>query len=159
MTWLCCVWTDICNVCIQVKFTGEGVCMLKKKEGGIACKLPRPVWPVPRPDHPAADRTGPAGPPNCLSEWAFGGPPDQPGRPPGSRRIVRSRRTHRRAVRPRGRRRRTYRRIAAVCSLQRPDSHLPINTPSSSWGRVRTSPTIVHPWSSHLPPLEKHQIP
>jgi hypothetical protein len=34
-----------------------------------------------------------------------------------------------------------------------------INTPSPSWGKVRTSPTIVHLWSSHLPPLQKHQIP
>jgi hypothetical protein len=29
-------------------------------------------------------------------------------------------------------------------SFQRPDFHPPINTPSPSWGRVRTSPTIVH---------------
>jgi hypothetical protein len=144
----------------RFKFRGEGVLMYKKKDGGIACqKWPKLVWPVPWPDHPAADRTSPAGPPDCYTEWVFGGAPDFPGEPPDTRWEIRSRRTYRRGVRPRGRRRRTYRRIAAVCCLQRPDSHPPINTPSPSWGRVRTSPTIVHPWSSHLPPLQKHQIP
>jgi hypothetical protein len=130
----------------RLKFTGEGILMHKTKDGGIACqKWPKLVWPAPRPGHPAAGRTSPAEPPDWYTVWLFGGAPDPPGGPPDIRREVRSRRTYRRGVRPRGRRHRTYRRVAAVCSLQRPDSHLPINTPSLSWGRVRTSPTIVHP--------------
>jgi hypothetical protein len=58
------------------KFTGEGVFMYKKKDGGIACQ--------------------------------------------------------------------TYRQIAARAASNGQISTPPINTPSSSWGRVRTSPTIVH---------------
>jgi hypothetical protein len=124
----------------------KGFSCIKRKEGGIACqKWSKLVWLVLWPDHPAADRTSPAGPPDCYTEWPFGGAPDPPGGPPDTRREIRSRRTYRRGVRPRGRRRRIYRRTAAGCCLQRPDFHPPINTPWSSWGRVRTSPTIVHP--------------
>jgi hypothetical protein len=50
------------------------------------------------------------------------------------------------------------RNFVASC-FQWPDFHPHINTPSPSWGRIRTSPTIVHLWSSHLPLLQKHQIP
>jgi hypothetical protein len=117
------------------------------------------VWPVLWPDHPTADQASPAEPPNYYSEVVFGSSSNLPGGPPDIWRSIRSRRTYRRSVRRRGRRRRTYRRTSFADSLQRPNFHLPINTPSPSWGRVRTSPTIVHLWSSHLPPLQKHQIP
>jgi hypothetical protein len=122
----------------RFNFTGEGVRLNKKIFGGNL------VWPASRPDHPAADRTGPAEPSDWYTDPCFGGPPDPPGPPPDSRRDIRRRRAYRRAVRPRGRRRRTYRRIGCCVLPQWPDFHLPINTPSPSWGRVRSSPTIVH---------------
>jgi hypothetical protein len=39
----------------------------------------RRIWPAPRPGHPAADRTSPAGPPDQCSECVSGGVPDPPG--------------------------------------------------------------------------------
>jgi hypothetical protein len=131
----------------RFKFTGEGVLMHKKKDGGIACRKVAKVG-------LAGPQTGPPG-----------GRPDQPGgaagvvfcfgfrRGAGSAR--RSRRTSGEKSGPAGLSAGASGPeagaaglivgIAAVCSLQRPDSHLPINTPSPSLGRVRTSPTIVHP--------------
>jgi hypothetical protein len=98
----------------RFKFTGEGVFMHKKKDGGIACqKWPSSVWPVPWPFHPVADRASPAEQPDYYSEPPFGGSPNPPGGPPDTRRVVWSRRTCHRSVRPRGRRRQTYRRTAA----------------------------------------------
>jgi hypothetical protein len=56
----------------RIKFTGDGVFMLKKKDGGID---PGSVWP----DHPVADRASPAEPPNCYTEAIFGSSTNSPG--------------------------------------------------------------------------------
>jgi hypothetical protein len=84
------------------------------------------------------------GPPNCCSASIFGWSPNPSGGPPDIRPAVWSHRTYRRTVRPRGRRRRTYRRTLSRTASNGQISTPPINTPSPSWDRVRTSPTIVH---------------
>jgi hypothetical protein len=128
----------------RVKFTGEGVFLHKKKDGGIAYqKCPGSVWPVPWPDHSAADRASPAGPPNCHFEWTF----SRLLNPPGGRQ------TSGWQFGPTGLtagasgpEAGAAKLIAGLLLGQPPTARFPppINTPSSSWGRVRTSPTIVH---------------
>jgi hypothetical protein len=128
-------WHDyvLCELIFEMyayrfKFTGEGVFMHKKKDGGIACQK----WAssaqslVPWPDHPAADWASPAEPPDYYSKPPFGGPPNLPGEPSDSRRAVPVR-NYRRSVRPRGRCRRTYRQTAAwAASNDQISTHLEI---------------------------------
>jgi hypothetical protein len=156
MTWLCIVWTNMWKICIQVLVhTWQGF-MLKRRSVELSPES-SPVRPQVRPDRtpgrsirwgteplywrmfrPGAETLWRAARRLVSSpvppDWPLGRPAHSPTAPNLSLNDVPS-------------------------CFQRPDFHPHINTPSSSWGRVRTSPTIVHLWSSHLPPLQKHQIP
>jgi hypothetical protein len=114
----------------------------KKVRGILSRKLfslaPGPARPDPRPNHPGGpDRSG--GRPNRCSGAVFGpgrirpagrrtsglqlGPDGPSGPESGAAELTTERRPE---------------------QLPTPDFHPYINTPSPSWGRVRTSPTIVH---------------
>jgi hypothetical protein len=58
-------------------------CLKGKRVESPDEKWPKLVWPVPRPGHPAAGRTSPAGPPDQCTGSVFGVAPDQPGRAAG----------------------------------------------------------------------------
>jgi hypothetical protein len=149
MTWLLFVWTNFLKVCTQDLVHKWRGFMIKEKsvEFSPEEKLCSALGPVPsripgrtvRPQtgSPGAQWTGSLA--SCLVQGRiFRGPPDHPACNSASPNL-----------RPN---------IAMSC-FQRPDFHPHINTPSPSWGRVRTSPTIVRLWISHLPSLQKHQIP
>jgi hypothetical protein len=156
MTWLFVVWTNVWKVCIQVLVHRWRGFMLKIS----LVELSPGSCPGRTPGRTIRCKTGPIQRGTELLYWrvfwrgaktlrrATGHPvfspvpPDWPsGRPAWT------------SAAPN-----LWPNLIASC-FQRPDFHPHINTPSPSWGRVITSPTIVHLWSSHLPPLQKHQIP